>query len=152
MKKILLIFCFFLLATRGFSQQFSQINTGTLFDSFENPSQRAFVPDTSKKYDFNFIIPNINFNGSLTGDVQSSLITRAFGGKYNNSALQIGNNKVNNFNFNGSVYALMFKEFGSVNGDTEFGFFIEAKGEGRGTFSDESVAVFNGSQAFSNTI
>jgi len=152
MKKILLVFCFFLLAGKGYSQQFSQINTGTLFDSFENPSQRAFVPDTSKKYAFNFIIPNINLNGYLTGDAQSSLITRAFGGKYNNSALQIGNNKFNNFNFNGSVYALMFKEFGSVNGDTEFGFFIEAKGEGRGTFSDESIAVFNGSQAFSNNI
>jgi len=152
MKKILLIFCFFLLAARGFSQQFSQLNTGTLYDSFENPSQRSFVPDTSKKYAFNFLIPNLNANFTLTGDIQSSLINRAFGGKYNNSDLQIGNNKFNNININASAYELMFKMFGSVNGDTEMGFFIETKADGRGTFSDESVAVFNGSQAFPNTI
>src|ERR1700756_4354083 len=107
MKKILLIFCFFLLAARGFSQQFSQLNTGTLYDSFENPSQRSFVPDTSKKYAFNFLIPNLNLNFSLTGDIQSSLINRAFGGKYNNSDLQIGNNKFNNINLNAGAYELM---------------------------------------------
>jgi Family of unknown function (DUF5723) len=152
MKKILLIFCFFLLAARAFSQQFSQINTGTVYDSFENPSQRSFIPDTSKKYAFNFLIPNLNASFDLTGDAQSSLINRMFGGKYNNSDLQIGNNKYNNVNINASVYALMFKMFGSVTGDTEFGFFAESKADGRGTFSDESIAVFNGSQAFSNNI
>src|ERR1700760_908490 len=114
MKRILLIFCLLFLGVKGFSQQFSQYNTGTLYDSFENPSQRSFVPDTSKKYAFNFLIPNLNFNFDLTGDIQSSLINRAFGGKYNNSDLQIGNNKFNNININASVYALMFKMFGSV--------------------------------------
>jgi hypothetical protein len=152
MKKILLISCFFLFAVRGFSQQFSQYNTGTLYDSFENPSQRSFVPDTSKKYAFNFIIPNFNADFYLTGDAQSSLVDRAFGGKYNNSALQIGNNKYNNVNINVNAYALMFKMFGSVNGDTEFGLFVEGKEEGRGTFSDESVALFNGPEAFTNNI
>ena len=73
MKKILLISCFLLLAVKGFSQQFSLYNTGTLFDSFENPSQRAFVPDTSKKYAFNFFIPNFNGNFFLTGNAQTSL-------------------------------------------------------------------------------
>src|ERR1700749_1584376 len=115
MKKILLLSCFILLAARGFSQQFSQYNTGTLYDSFENPSQRSFVPDTSKRYAFNFVIPNFNADFYLTGDVQSSLINRAFGGKYNNSAIEIGNNKFNNININANAYALMFKIFGSLN-------------------------------------
>ncbi|HJP63072.1 MAG TPA: DUF5723 family protein, partial [Mucilaginibacter sp.] len=150
MKKFLLACCFFLFALKGFSQQFSQINTGTLFDSFENPSQRAFVPDTSKKYAFNFIIPNISGNFSLTGDAQATLVSRLYGGKYNNAALQIGNGNYNNVVFSGSAYELMFKVFGSVKGDTEFGFFMETKAEGRGSFTDESIAAFNGTDAFAN--
>lgn len=148
MKKFLFSCCLILLAAKGFSQQFSQINTGTLFDSFENPSQRAFVPDTSKRYAFNFIIPNISGNFSLTGDAQASLVQRAFGGKYNNAALQIGNGNYNNAVLNFSAYELMFKIFGSVKGDTEFGFFMETKAEGRGSFTDESIAALNGAGAF----
>jgi len=151
MKKFLLAFCFLLLAVKGFSQQFSQLNTGTLFDSFENPSQRAFVPDTSKKYAFNFLIPNFNANFFITGDIQSSLVNRAFGGKYNNNALQIGSGNYNNINFNASAYEIMFKVFNSFNGDSEVGFFAETKAEGRGSFTDESIALFNGAGAFSGT-
>ncbi|HEX3383603.1 MAG TPA: DUF5723 family protein [Mucilaginibacter sp.] len=124
------------------------MNTGTLYDSFENPSQRAFVPDTSKKYAFNFIIPNISGNFSLTGDAQATLVSRAFGGKYNNSVLLIGPGNNNIAIANGGIYELMFKVFGSVNGDTEFGFFTETRFEGRGSFSDESIAAFNGTSAF----
>src|ERR1700733_13420832 len=107
MKKFLLAFCLFLLAARGFSQQFSQYNTGTLYDSFENPSQRAFVPDTSKTYAFNFLIPNFNANFMLTGNAQSSLVSRIFTGKFNNSALSLGNGSFNNGNFNANAYLVM---------------------------------------------
>jgi hypothetical protein len=148
MKKFLFSCCFILLAAKGFSQQFSQINTGTLFDSFENPSQRAFVPDTSKRYAFNFVIPNISGDFSLTGDAQTTLLNRAFGGIYKNAALQIGSGKNNNAVLNFSAYELMFKIFGSVKGDTEFGFFMETKAEGRGTFTDESIAALSGSSSF----
>lgn len=150
MKKILLVFYLLLFAAEGFSQQFSQINTGTLYDSFENPSQRSFVPDTSKMYAFNFLIPNLNGSIFLTGNAQSTLVYRAFGGKYNNNALEIGAGKYNNANINANAYAIMFKIFTSLNGDAEVVFFAETKAEGRGTFSDESIALFNGSGAFAN--
>ncbi len=151
MKNILLIFCVLLLtAAKGFSQQFSQYNTGTLYDSFENPSQRAFVPDTSKKYAFNFLIPNLDVNFFLKGDAQATLVSRTFGGYYNNAALQIGNGKYNTMNANASVYSLMFKMFGSLNGDSEIGFFTETKAEGRGSISDETIALFNGTNSFPN--
>ncbi|MFB9845400.1 DUF5723 family protein [Mucilaginibacter ginsenosidivorans] len=151
MKKFLLVSCFLLLAAKGFSQQFSQYNTGTLYDSFENPSQRAFVPDTSKMYAFNFFVPNFNAGFFLTGDAQSTLVDRAFGGKYNNSVLEIGNNKFNHVNISGNAYLLMFKMFSSLKGDVELGFFAQTKLEGRGYFSDESIAVFNGPGAFANS-
>ena len=151
MKKFLLAFCFFLFAVKGFSQKFSQYNTGTVFDSFENPAQRSFIPDSSKSYAFNFLIPNFYGDTYLTGNAQATLVNRLYGGKYQNSALQIGQGKFNNVNTDAAVYALMFKVFGSTKGDTEFGFFLQTKEEGRGVFSDESVALFNGSAAFPNT-
>ena len=152
MKKILLIICFLFLAIRGYSQQFSLYNTGTLFDSFENPSQRAFVPDTSKKYAFNFLVPNFDGNFFLTGNAQATLLSRAFGAKYDNSALQIGTGSLNRANANATVYTIMLKMFASLDGDEEIGFFTATKEEGRGAFTDESAALFNGSSAFPGNI
>jgi hypothetical protein len=152
MKKVLLIFCLLFAAVKCFSQQFSQYNTGTLYDSFENPSQPSFVPDTSKMYAFNFLIPHLNANFSLTGNAQSSLINRAFGAKYNNTALQIGAGKYNNAIANANAYAIMFKTFVSLNGDEEVGIFAETRAEGRGAFTDESLALFDGTASFPNNI
>lgn len=152
MKKILLISSFLLIAARGFSQQFSLYNTETLFDSFENPSQRTVIPDTGKKYAFNFFIPNFDGNLFLTGNAQSTLLSRTFNSSYDNSALQIGKGALNRANANVSAYGLMFKMFGSLNGYTEFGLFLETKSEGHGVFTDESVALFNGPSAFPNNI
>ena len=152
MKKILLISCFLLITIAGFSQQYSLYNTGTLFDSFENPSQRSFIPDTSKKYAFNFFIPNFDGNFFLAGNAQSTLMSRAFSSKYDNSALQIGNGALNKVNVNASAYTLMFKMFASLNGYEELGFFFQTKSEGRGVITDESVALFNGPSAFPNNI
>jgi uncharacterized protein DUF5723 len=150
MKKFLLAFCFIIIAVRGFSQQFSQYNTGTLFDSFENPAAHTFVPDTSKTYAFNFFVPNFGGNFFLKGDVQSTLMHRAFSGYYDNSGLDIGNGKNNYLNANANAYFIMFKLFSSLKGNTEVGFFAETKAEGRGTFTDESIGLFNGPSAFAN--
>lgn len=152
MKKLLLIFCFLLLTATGFSQQYSLYNTGTLFDSFENPSQRTVTPDTSKQYASNFLIPNFDGNLFLTGNAQSTLLSRTFNSTYDNSALQIGKGALNRANANISAYELMFKMFGSLKGYTEYGFFLETKSEGRGVFTDESIALFNGPSAFPNNI
>lgn len=152
MKKILPIFCFLLITVKGFSQQFSQYNTGTLYDSFENPSQRAFVPDTSKTYAFNFLIPNFDANVLLTGNAQSTLVSRVFGKQFNNSALEVGSGKLNYANANINAYTLMFRIFTSLNGDSELGFFTNTKSEGRGTITDETLALFSGPSAFPNSV
>jgi hypothetical protein len=152
MKKILLIICFLLLTATGFSQQFSLYNTGTLFDSFENPSQRTVIPDTSRTYASNFFVPNFDGNLFLTGNAQATLLGRTFNSKYDNSSLQIGNGAVNRANISASAYELMFKMFTSLKGYEELGFFIETKSEGHGVFTDESIALFNGPAAFPNNI
>src|SRR3569833_2414277 len=91
MKKPPLIFCLLFATSKIFAQAFTQYNTGTLYDSFENPAQRSFIPDSSRQFASNFLFPNIDGNFFLTGNGQQTLKSRYFNNMYNNSALQIGN-------------------------------------------------------------
>ncbi|MDB5140050.1 MAG: hypothetical protein JWR12_1966 [Mucilaginibacter sp.] len=151
MKKILLAFCFLLFTFKIFAQQFSQYNTGSLYDAFENPAQRAFIPDTSNMYASNFLVPNINLNFFLSGDAQSTLKARLFQNRYNNSALKINQNKYNLANLNANAYVLMLRTFYSLNGDVEMGISAQMKAEGKSLFSDETLAALNGTQSFNST-
>ena len=151
MKKILLALIFLFSTVKIFGQQFSQYNTGTLYDSFENPSQKAFITDSSKQYAFNFLVPNFGANLFVTGDAQASLKSRAFANKYDNSALLIGQGKYNHFNGDLNAYLIMFKFFSSLNGDVELGFSAQVKMELKGNFSDETAALFDGTQVFKNS-
>lgn len=149
MKQFLLLALLFSCFTvKVFSQQLLQYNTGTLFDSFENPAQRAFIPDSSRYVAFNFFIPNGGANFVLTGNAQQALKSRAFGGKYDTRSLVIGGNQMNNAYVNANEYSIMAKLFTSFKGDQEVGFFFDTRGDGHSRFSDESVALFNGPNGF----
>jgi hypothetical protein len=150
MNKILIFFCLIFLSISASAQQFSQYNTGTLFDSFENPSQRSFIPDSSRQLAFNFLIPNFDVNTYLTGNMQPGIKSRLFSKNayYNTDKLKIGQNKYNHFNANINAYSIMFKVFTSLNGDVEMGFSAQTKVESRGLFSDESLALLNGASDF----
>jgi hypothetical protein len=151
MKKGLLVWCFFLIGANVFGQQFAQYNTGSLYDSFENPAQRAFIPDTTKNFAFNFLIPNFSANFYVTGNGQAALKTRAFESYYNTANLQMGNGAYNRINMNLNSYLIMFKLFASENGDQEVGFAFNTKTEARGVATDESIALFNGFRKLNNT-
>jgi hypothetical protein len=150
MKKGLLVWCFFLISIKVFGQQFAQYNTGSLYDSFENPAQRAFIPDTTKQFAFNFFIPNFNANLYVAGNGQAALKTRAFESYYNTANLEIGKGAYNRINMNLNSYFIMFKLFASENGDQEAGFSFSTKAEVRGVATDESIALFNGFKRLNN--
>src|SRR5215216_1626733 len=119
MNKIYILLFFLLISFSVSAQQFSQYNTGTLYDSFENPSVRSFIPDSSRQYAFNFFIPNFNANAYITGNIQQALKNRLFATKpsYEAKALKIGKGKYNHVNANVNAYGLMLKTFTSLNGD-----------------------------------
>ena len=149
MKQILLVFLLLSFSVKVFSQQFSQYNTGSLYDSFENPSQKAFITDSSKQFASNFLVPNFNANFFILGDAQATLKNRAFNNKYDNSALLINQGKYNHIDLNANAYLVMFKMFSSFNGDVELGFSAQTKMEGKGVFTDDSFALLNGAGSFS---
>lgn len=149
MKQFLLLALLFSCFTvKVFSQQLLQYNTGTLYDSFENPAQRAFIPDSSRYVSFNFFVPNLGGNFTLMGNAQQALKTRAFGGHYDTRSLVIGAGQMNSAYANANAYSIMVKLFTSFKGDQEVGFFFQTKGDGHARFSDESVALFNGPNGF----
>jgi hypothetical protein len=148
MKNFLLAICFLFISVETFGQQFSQYNTGTLYDAFENPSQAAFLPDTSYKYAFNFFIPNFNSNGYVTGNGQVPLKNRAFTGKYANSFLTLGNAKFSRANIDANIYTIMFRVFKSLDGNQEIGVSTQTRVEGRGLFTDETLLLLNGPDNF----
>lgn len=148
MKKILFVFLLLSFSVKIFGQRFSQYNTGSLYDSFENPSQKAFITDSSKQFASNFLLPTFNANFFITGDAQATLKSRAFANKYNNSSLLIDQGKFNHLDVHVNAYLLMFKMFSSLNGDVELGFAAQTKAEGNGLFSDESLAILNGPRSF----
>jgi hypothetical protein len=150
MKYFLLVICFLFISVKTFSQQFSQYNTGTLFDSFENPAQAVFIPDTSNKIAFNFFIPNFNSNLYVTGNAQVPLKSRAFTGRYLNTGLTIGENRFSRANANANIYLIMFKVFNSLDGNQEVGVSVQTRAEGRGLFTDETLLLLTGSSAFTN--
>ncbi|HEY9195944.1 MAG TPA: DUF5723 family protein [Mucilaginibacter sp.] len=147
MNKIYVFFCLLLLSGTVSAQQFSQYSTGTLFESFENPSVRSFIPDSSREYAFNFFIPNFNANAYITGDIQGSVKSRLFSAtpSYVSNALQTGKNRHNHINANVNAYAFMFKAFTSLNGDVEMGLSYQTRAESRGLITDETVALLAGS-------
>lgn len=150
MKKTILLLCFLISGTSAFAQLFSQYNTGTLYDSFEHPAQRSFIPDSSRAVASNFFFPTFNFNAYLTGNAQAALKNRIFTGAYNNSSLVVGQGKLNHLNTNLNLYSIMVKVFTNLDGDQEMGISLQTKVEGRGTFTDESVQLFSDYTKFTN--
>lgn len=58
----------------GVAQQYLLYNTETLYDAFENPSQRAFQNDESFQFASNFLFPTISANGSVNRSDKSVAI------------------------------------------------------------------------------
>ena len=150
MKKCLLVLLLLSFSVKIFAQQFSLLNTGTLYDSFENPSQRAFIPDTSKQYAFNFFIPNFNANFFLSGNAQATLKSRAFLNKYDNTALAINPTRYNHVTENLNAYLFMYKWFASLKGDEEMGISWQLRSDGKALLTDASIAAFNGTGVFNS--
>lgn len=137
-----------LCSPRLYAQQFSQYNTGTLYDGFENPSQRTFTPDSSRKVGFNLLVPNINIDFTLSGNSQSAFKNRLFVNLYDPSLLTLGKKNYNYSKVNVNTYLLMLKFYTNLGNNTEIGFSGQSRLEGRAIYSDEAVQVLDDSNAF----
>ena len=148
MKKISLLCLLSILTTVCSAQQYALYNSRTLFDTFENPSQRAFQIDTSRRYAFNFFIPNISVNTTFTGPAQESFRRLAIDGEVT-SDVPFGG-KDNSLIAHTNNYLFMFRLLKSVEGESEMGFSWQLRNDTHIKATNETFAVFSDLRRFTD--
>lgn len=125
------------------AQQFSLYHTGTLFDSFENPSQRAFTADSSRKYALNLFIPSGGVDCAMTGPVVNTLKTAVYNDVFSSKDLAVRESRLSRITLSENIYLLMLKIFYSVNSHRELGFSWQVKTEGEGSTTNPAIILFD---------
>jgi hypothetical protein len=153
MKKILLSVLLFSAGIgSACAQRFTMYNTGTLYDSFENPSQAAFIADTTKNYAFS-LIANANIYTYLTGNAQTPAKTWIFlNTPSSSSTFNLRQNPVNNAFVQSNVYLGMIKMFSSLSGRVELGASYQIKSNARAYTTDATAYLINGGSDYSTLV
>jgi hypothetical protein len=148
MRKVLFALFSLLLFNSVNAQQYSLYNTRTLFDSFENPSQKAFQPDSSRQFAFNFFIPSFGYNMALGGPAKGTIRNIIFHDSLGSAGLTLGKGKKNRAFLNLNTYLLMFKLYKSVDDNTELGFSWQVRSDGQATITNETISIFDNFKLF----
>eukprot|EP01133_Synstelium_polycarpum_P010014 gene10014-11688_t len=144
--------CFLLLsATKSYAQQYALYNSRTLFDAFENPAQRAFTLDSSRKFASNFLLPNLGINGTNKGDANYTLRRLVADQVFNASGIPIGEGKRNELYQNTNIYLLTFRIFQSYKYHKELGFSWQVRTDARLNYTNESLALVDSYKRFTNS-
>ncbi|ACU03760.1 DUF5723 family protein [Pedobacter heparinus] len=147
LKKYILLCLFFCLPFFLKAQQYGLFNTKTLFDGFENPAQKTFVLDSSRKFASNFFLPYFGLSGANKGN--SDLIRRAINeGKYNAANLPLRTGAINTVHENTNIYLLTFRIFQSYKWQKEMGFSWQLRSDGHVDYTNETLAILDSYQRF----
>ncbi len=151
-KKWLLIAVFLFLADVSvFAQNFGLQNTHTLYDAFENPVQTAFRADYSKKYAFNFFIPNGGTSFFFNGEQNKAIKSILFSSLVLNSSGSLGNAGTNDIYASTNTYILMYRIFKGPKYNQELGFSYQIRSEGSGKVTNETIAILDNYRLFNQT-
>ncbi|MDP3467228.1 MAG: DUF5723 family protein [Daejeonella sp.] len=147
-KLSLVLFLFFGLAKISYAQQYSLYNSRTLYDSFENPSQRAYQVDTSRRFAFNFLIPTISLNGTFSGPAEPAFKSLIYDGVFNGRDITLGENRMNTINLSSNNYIAMLRVLKSVKKYKEMGISWQIRNDGRVRVTNEVFAIFDDYRVF----
>ncbi|RZK71502.1 MAG: hypothetical protein EOO85_19990 [Pedobacter sp.] len=132
------------------AQQFGLFNTNTMFDGFENPAQKTFQLDYSRKYSSNFFLPNFGASGSNKGN-NDFFRTMLNEGKYNASGVPLGTNHYNTLTIHSNIYLATLKIFQSYKYQKELGFSWQVRSEGRVDYTNETLAILDSYRRFAQS-
>lgn len=142
---IILLCCFSFFKSNA--QQFGLFNTNTLFDGFENPAQKTFQLDYSRKFSSNFFLPNFGVTSSNKGnnDFFRTLINE---GKYNAREVPLGTSQYNTLSEHSNFYVATLKIFHSYKYQKEIGLSWQIKTDGRVDYTNETLALLDSYRRF----
>ncbi|WP_293786985.1 DUF5723 family protein [uncultured Pedobacter sp.] len=148
MKKLLLA----LLAITSFgvanAQQYALFGTRTIFDAFENPSQKSFTLDSSRKFSSNFFLPYFGTNAINKGNSKFALRKLTQEGVFDTRSLPIGTGEVNHFFENSNIYVATFRLFKSYKYQKEMGFSWQIRSDAHIDYTNETLAIFDSYKRF----
>ncbi|SHG00647.1 DUF5723 family protein [Pedobacter caeni] len=123
------------------AQQYGLFNTRTLFDGFENPAQKTFVLDSSRKFASNFLLPYFGVNAASKGN--SDFIRKAINGTTDVSLLPQGQKGNNTVAQNANVYLFNLKIFNTYKYQKELGFSWQLRTDAHVNYTNETLDLFN---------
>ncbi len=141
-RTLFILLCCLAFAKPSLSQV-SLYNSRTLFDSFENPAQKAFYTDSSKQFAFNFFFPTISFSGSASGAANSTLKGMIFNNLNDSENLPINGKSYTHFASNTNIYVLSFKWFKRVKYQQEAGFSWQIRNDSWARVSNPTFSIFD---------
>lgn len=143
MKKILLALILIISAQQSFSQQYALFGTKTMFDAFENPSQKSFTLDSSRRFSSNFFLPYFGLNGASKGSAETALRRLMVDGVNDTRSIPINTGEINHFYANSNIYVLTFRIFQSYKYQKEMGFAWQIRADSQVDFTNETLALFD---------
>jgi len=143
MKKLLLALILSLTFTISFAQQYALFGTKTMFDAFENPSQKSFTLDSSRRFSSNFFLPYFGVNGANRGDAEPVIRRILVDGVNDTRTLPIGEGALNHFYENSNVYVLTLRLFQSYKYQKEMGFAWQIRSDAQIDYTNETIAIFD---------
>jgi len=150
MKKLLLA----LLAIASFgvanAQQYALFGTKTMFDAFENPSQKSFTLDSSRKFSSNFFLPYLGTNAINKGSSKFAIRKLTQEGVFDTRSLPIGTGEVNHFFENSNIYVAAFRLFKSYKYQKEMGFSWQIRSDAHIDYTNETLAIFDSFERFNS--
>ncbi len=132
----------------GFGQQYGLFGTKTMFDAFENPSQKSFVLDSSRRFSSNFFLPYFGINGANTGSSETVVRRLINEGINDTRSLPLGTGEINRFYTNANMYVLTLRIFQSYKYQKEMGFAWQIRNDAQINYTNETLAIFDSYRRF----
>jgi len=145
-----LAICFLLLCFQYLkAQQYGLFNTKTLFDGFENPAQKTFVLDSSRRIASNFLLPYLGIHAVVNGN-KNVLRTLLQDGLYTTADVPLNKGQTNNIFLNTNIYLLNLKIFKSYKYHKEIGLSWQVRADANINYTNETLAIFDNYLRFFN--
>ena len=144
MKKsfIPLIILFFTISTT-FAQQYGLFNSGTLFDAFENPAQKHFQVDKSRKFSSNFFLPVFGVEALHKGSADEFIRSLIQSSLYHPALLKNGDGSLNKISEHSNVYLVAFKLYHDYKKNKEFGVSWQVRTDISAKYPSEFIQVLD---------
>lgn len=146
-RKYLFIFSLLFSISGLRAQQYGLFNTRTLFDGFENPAQKTFVLDSSRKFASNFFLPYLGINAANKGnsDFIRVLLNES---KFTAKNVPLGIGTINTIHENSNMYLLAFKIFKSYKYQKEIGLSWQIRSDAHVNYTNETLAILDDYRRF----